>query len=351
MRTQRIPGICWRLVDLKGRKRRVKTTRKPSKDSADVETARVYVDPQYSPSFLIPQLDVLPFLVEQVIVYDPSKSNLRGWGYRYRRFSEFVDSGVFVPMSPGDKTLSEYQDRCQLVRDEVVDTQAFLAEYDRAIQEDLSDEGFLEIVKSLSKSGFMANPRDVAFSLNWDLILSSALRAPILCDEKHQLVWEYKMGLSPDVLQETIDASQMEKVKVLQKFLSKALGVLPLDLPVDYVVDFRKDSCARNFRLWFGKQISAAMRAEKVSEVETDTYLLEDFKELADTYSKKSKKWGAAATGATALAVTLVAGPLGGAASLGGQLVFPSIIRKLQKKYGRHNWVLVLVDMKKRLRQ
>lgn len=313
-----------------------------------LEDSRIYVDPHYNPGFFVQKFDVLPFLIDHAIIYDPSKKKIERWGYNFERFLDFVEAGIIIPLSPGDEFLKEYPEKRQIVRSEVINTNIFFADYDRAVQDDLNDPGFLKIAKSLSKGKVIDDLNDVAFSLNWDLIVTSALHSPILYDDRQQTLWNYKIGTAIGLAPENNNLSEIEQMIVLQKFLYRAIGKLPIHLPVDTILDFRRDNAAINFRKWLRDQVGIAMDAKKEIQIEIDEHLFQEFKELSNSYQKKSTRLGAVATGALAVSVGLVAGPIGGVASLGGQLIFPSIIRKLQAKYSHNNWALLLVDIKKK---
>ncbi|MCK4443497.1 MAG: hypothetical protein KAW09_03070 [Thermoplasmata archaeon] len=317
-------------------------------ESRKSEPNRIYVDPFYNPDVFVRRFDVLPFLTDQALIYNPSRQNLQRWGYGFRRFAEFVKCNVFVPLSPGNEALSEYRKDHQLIRRQIMDESRFFAEYDRAVEEDANDEEFREIVESLYDSDVPSNPRDVSFSLNWDIIVASCLRAPALCDSECRRLWEYKIGTRTVSAARDEDAPTVQQVAMLERFLYEALGSLPLHLAVEDILDFRKDKCAVNFRKWFHEKARIVMDAEKVTHIDADAQLFREFKELGESYDKKSAGIGAVVTAAVAVGVSLVAGPISGAASLAGQLVFPRIVRKLQKKYSHRNWVLVLIDLRKR---
>jgi hypothetical protein len=307
----------------------------------------VFVDPCYDPSFFIPQLDVLPFLIDNVIIYNPSKRNLKRWRYKLKRFSEFVDAGIFVPLSPEDELLIDYPSEFQLTRKDIITTKKFLAEYDRAVEYDLDDEKFLKIAKSLSKRGVVTDPHDVAFSLNWDLIVTSTLGIPIIYDERQKALWNYKIGTGMGTVKKTDNITDIKQATVVKKFFYKTIGRLPIHLSVDDILEFRKNKAAKNFRRWLRKETNIAIDAQKVTQIKIEEHLYKEYKELIDSYQKKKTKTSTAVKSVIAVIVGFIAGPAVGAASLGAEFAVPHVYRTLQSKYGHNNWALLLVKMKK----
>ncbi len=133
---------------------------------------RLLLDPDLNPQHLGEMLDVLPFLTDAVVVVDPSPKNLRRWHYDVSRFSELVDHRVFLPLFSADKC-GLY--KTEIERTDLFEDDEFWAEYESAIERDFEDAKFCHLAKRLE-----VDPHDAAFSMNWDLINSQILNAPIV---------------------------------------------------------------------------------------------------------------------------------------------------------------------------
>lgn len=301
----------------------------------------LYVDPEYSPDYYIEQLDVLPLLVDKVIVFDPTRHKLRNWNYPLERFSSLVENQVFVPLFLHREEGFQYK-TC-ISREDLLPDEFFFCEYDKAVDEDLGDAELVRIVESLG-----LDLHEIAFSLNWDLIVAQVFRSPILITSNLEALWQHKFRkVIYDVSAVTDIPESVKKSNVLDGFFYRTIRRLPIDLSVDEILEFRNDKSARGFRKWFGDEINKTMKMSNITDVLFDEEMYRDFNELLSTYNKKMNLASATITGIVAAVVGVLAGPLASLPSIGGPLLFPRIIKTLWKKFGPNNWIFVVLDLKK----
>jgi len=306
------------------------------------EGSKLYLDPFYSPSCYIEQLDVLPLLIDKIIVFDPSEGNLKTWNYPFDRFSSLVEERAFIPLFLDEEQGSPFE-TC-IFRKDLLPDESFFGEYDKAIDEDLNDAEFVRIVESLN-----LDLDTTAFSVNWDLIVSQVLMSPILTTDSLTVLWQYKFQkIIYDISAFSEIPESVMKSNVLRSFFYRTIERLPRDLSVDDILEFRSDRTAREFRKWFSNEINRIMTMSTVTEVSFDEELYRDFNELLGKYKDRINVVSGTVTGTVAAVVGILAGPLASLPSVGGPLILPRIIKTLWRKLGPNNWVFLMLGLKKK---
>jgi hypothetical protein len=294
-------------------------------------------------------LDSLTLLVDRVIVVDPTVLNLDSWRYPRGRFQRFAESGIFIPLfsrpSGGKPTYAS------LFRKEIMKDQFFLGDYSDAVEFDLNDADFCSLVRSKH-----LDPTEVAFSVNWDLILAQALQAPIVTSRKFIPVIHHKIAETADQFTQYLD--MRSRAIVLRRFLSRLNILCPQDLDPDLVIELRKEKAAKGFRTWFCKELERAMIAKRIARVRLDEKVYESFKQLLEEQEHKTSRISNVLTGVFAGIVGLLsqsAGIPAGAAAVPagafGALAFPKILTSLWKKVGPRNWLLIMADVSRTRRR
>ena len=320
-----------------------------------LEGSKVFVDPAYSPQFFIERLDVLPLLVDKVMVYEPSKANLKKWNYPIERFCEFVREGIFVPLfieRPIDIDVNEKQ--C-LFRTDLLEDFVFLREYDKAVSEDLEDREFEKLALNAC-GGNSKCVTDLIYSINWDIIVSQILETPIFINEDLKPLWKYKYEKTiRDISRITNTPELVDKSHIVKKFLYLKIHRLPMNLSIDEVKEFRKEKVATEFRRWLKEVFSRMVKEEEFKQVRPERDLLERFEELANTYRRKTQITGALIGGAIGVALSSLGANFAGIPSTIISLLtlplpyaFIRIIRKMWKLFGPNNWVFLLLDLEKK---
>lgn len=315
-----------------------------------LEGSKVFVDPAYSPQFFIERLDVLPLLVDKVIVYEPSKANLKKWNYPIERFCEFVREGIFVPLfieRPIDIDVNEKQ--C-LFRTDLLEDFVFLREYDKAVSEDLEDREFEELALDAC-GGNNKCVTDLVYSINWDIIVSQILETPIFINEDLKPLWKYKYEKTiRDISSITNTPELVDKSHIVKKFLLK-IGIPPMNLSIDEVKKFRKEKVATEFRRWLKEVFSRMVKEKEFRPMSPERDLLERFKELANTYSKRTQTIGETigiTLSSLAASFAIIPPTIIPLLTVALEYTFTRIIREIWKLYGPNNWVFLLLDFEKR---
>lgn len=301
-----------------------------------LEGSRIYVDPSYAPTTMKVKLDLMAFLVDKVVIYEPTRTNLIKWNYPQARFSEFVKHRVFVPLyveNPGESDADNY-----LTRKEILNDPDFFPQYEEAVEDDLEDNSFIRLVRLHKR-----DPNDVAFNVNWDLIVAQAIGAPILTTSKLRSVWQYKIGKFMDTLEQPVAVRHHD---VLQSFLYRALDKLPVDLTVEDILQFRREKRAMQFRNWLNSQLQEAMRARRILKTSPDEELFRSFSEVVNEYTSKTSNVSATLTAITTALVALVAPQLAPIPAISGQYVFSSLVKTVWKRFGPNNWVFMMLSVK-----
>jgi len=308
------------------------------------EGSRLYIDPSYSPVNHAEQLNILPLLIDNILVFEPTEENLKTWNYSFEKFSSLVEKRVFIPLFLNKEEAIPYK-TC-IFREDLIPNELFFGEYDKAIDADLRDSEFVRIAESQDLDSDV-----MAFSINWDLIVCQILRSPILTIDSLESLWRYKFQKTIydiDAVSEIPES--LKRSNVLQGFFYRSIERLPRDLSVDEILEFRSDRSATEFRKWFSNEIKKVMRMSTVTEVSIDEELLRGFNELLDKYKDKINLVSGTVTGVVAAVIGIFAGPLASLPSVGGPLVFPQIIKALWRKFGPNNWIFLMLKMKKKRR-
>ena len=216
--------------------------------------------------------------------------------------------------------------------------QIFLGNYTEAVEFNLDDPDFDSLIRSKH-----FDPEEIAFSLNWDLILAQVLQAPIVTSRGFAPVIQYKINETIDHIARHTNLSK--RAFVLRRFLSRLNLLFPQDLDPDVLIELRKEKPARKFRSWFGKEIERAMIASKVADVELDEALYRSFTELLSQQRQNRNRMATVLTGFLAGTVGLFTHGIGALPVTAlGAFAFPRIVTSLWKKMGPTNWVLILSD-------
>jgi len=310
-----------------------------------LEGSRIYIDPAYFPFSCAEQLNVLPLLIDKILVFEPSKENLKTWNYPFEMFSSLVEEQVFVPIFL-DKN-DEVPYRICIYREDLMPNELFFGEYEKAIDEDLNDSTFIQIAESMN-----LDPDIMAFSLNWDLIVAQILKSPILTTERLGALWLYKFQkMIYEINSITKIPESVKKSNILKSFFYRTIERLPSDLTVDEILEFRSDKAAREFRNWLSNEINKIMGMSKVTEVSFDEELYRDFTDLLDAYKDRINLVSCTITAIVAAIVGILAGPLASLPPIIGPLFFPKLVKAFWKKYGPNNWIFLMLELKNKTRK
>ncbi len=312
--------------------------------------SRVIVDPDLNGNDLSKTLDILLFLSDVVVVVDPTPSNLHRLHYDVRRFSQLVNNKMFLPLFSGAHN-PHYN--IEIDRKDMFDDDEFWAEYEKAIESDLEDDDFCELVERLD-----VDPEDTAFSLNWDLINAQLLNAPIISCKSFKPLLQYKLEKSNREIGLPGSHGPATEGPVLKRFLYRALGVLPSGLEVPQLAEFRKDQRAKRFRRWFSDELDRASEASRTAQVAFDQNIYDDFVELARSYENKGSNIMTGVTGLAGIVGSalgaVIGGPIGAAAGAApsaiGSYAFSGILKRVWERRSKHNWVFLFLDIRRKRR-
>lgn len=300
--------------------------------------SRVYVDPSYAPSEIVPHLHTLPLLVDNVVVCDPTSANLREWKYPHDRFWALVKQNVYTPLFT--KSSKRINDR-GLTRRDLIPDSSFVADYENAIEDDLHDDEFLARADKCN-----IDHREAAFSLNWDLLISQRLKSGMLLLSRNlRGLFLYKIQKTGRTISHFTEAER-EAVNIVR--FGCRIGLRSASsLPVDELIKLRKEKTAQHFRNWFGSTLGDAIAMRKITGIRPDQTLVDSYNELLNQHTQKANKVAAVSGIIVAGLAGIATGgyaaiPVGTAA----ELAFPRIMRFIWKKIGASNWVFLLADLK-----
>ena len=302
--------------------------------------SRVLVDPSLGRSNQTLEIDTLALLVDTVLVVDPTAENLADWHYEADRFEELVKAGAFLPIftkrsmdSDGLKHLSRY---------DILEDSRFFATYEEMIEEDRNDPLFRRICVERSQ-----DEDDLAFYLNWDLIMAQVLGAAVLTGSEHTAILEYKLGKlrgftsKPSIIPEAQDS------QLIRNFFHRAISRIPMDLSIDELNEFRREKSARRFREWLGVQFHEKMKGN-LGSMSVDEALFLEFQELINLVQSRTGKVSGLVTGITAGVMGLIGGPMVMVPALAVPFVFPRVLNEIWKRVGPNNWVILMIEMKEK---
>lgn len=163
---------------------------------------------------------------------------------------------------------------------------------------------------------------------------------PIACYKCKELIESYYYPQSLNFL------------KDVKNFISGINPLLPADLDIDKIKEFRKEKVVTTFRNWLEHSIYDVYSKQKYDKIEVDKYLLKEFNNMSSSYTEKNNLisysisatlggvLGYASTGS--LAGAGITGAIGTAAGY----PFSKCLRMIWKKYGPNPWVFLLADAK-----
>ena len=317
-----------------------------------IEGSKVYIDPAFT-KFCSDLLDILPLIVDRIIIYNPTNRNLRLWKYPEDRFYRLVDEKLIVPLFMEPVYDTNLENDKYLTRNELLDDYEFWYEYEKLIEEDLEDEEFKKVVQRIYRKNYDSKLFDITFSNNWNIIIMQIIESPIIMDSRFKPLLFYKFSKTLHDITNIIEIPPtVLKHTTLKRFLYCVLERLPRDLTVEEIISFRESKGAIRFRKWLEEEIIKALKAKKlIPSIRPYEEILRDFKELIDEYNKRID------TTAHVLSITLsgivgmIGGPIGGfltaASSLAGLLIFPKLLKKLWERFSPNNWIFLLLSMKK----
>lgn len=309
-------------------------------------TGTLLLDPSLGSRQFADIVDTLSLITDTIIIVDPSHQNLLNWKYDSRRFAKLVDHRLFLPIFPStnDNPFSTGISRQNLLADP-----DFFASYEIAIQHDLEDDIFVALAERLD-----LNPNDLAFNVNWDLIIAQLLGSPLMTPPPLLPVWQHKLQTSiRDLSAIATLPPEAKNAHVLTRFLHRVLNDLPSSLTTDQLLEFRKDDRSANFRKWFREQLEKGATSTHTSSLTLDDTIYRDFKNLAHAYARKAKTVSGTLTTLSSIAGTVIGAILGNVpgAVIGGlaplaSYPFQNTLHRVWRKRSPHNWVFVLMDIR-----
>src|SRR2546422_8468501 len=136
---------------------RVKTALQPS---------RVLLDPELLPEWGTVEIAGLPLLFDQVLVPEPSQSNLGRWGLDEKRMALLAEHKIMIPVSVGNTPLRNYPESVQVTRAKILPDKEFRLLYQEAVEPDLRDGQLDEVRVRVEGNLGRVLPLDVlAFNL------------------------------------------------------------------------------------------------------------------------------------------------------------------------------------------
>lgn len=316
--------------------------------------SKIYVDPSYSPSFFVDLIDILPFFIDKIVIYEPTDNNLDCWNYCKDRFSQFVDEGIFVPIFIDESSTNGKFSNKYICRKELIEESSFWRKYDGAVREDVENEDFINKVATVLGIGRKYPPdfdekiNELALCINWDIIVSQILKSPIFIHDKFKPLLEYKYQAIVSNFNRIYETpKEVENVEIFKKFMHRMTLSLPRDFSIDEIKEFRKERISREFRTWFEQKLNELIVVGKVSRIDLDEELQKEFYELTENYQNKINKTEVTITAAVAGLAGLYAGPAAAIPPIIGPFIFPNLITELWKNFGPNNWVFMLMDIKK----
>ena len=80
------------------------------------EASRVIVDPELLPGWGATEIAVLPLLFDQLLLPEPSLTNLDRWGLDRKQVTTLTEHGIVVPVTVANTPLSLYPSDLQITR-------------------------------------------------------------------------------------------------------------------------------------------------------------------------------------------------------------------------------------------
>lgn len=309
------------------------------------EGSRVIVDPELLPGWGAKEIAVLPLLFDQLLLPEPSLTNLDRWGLDRKRVATLTEHGIVLPVTVANAPLSIYPSDLQITRADLLPDPEFQRLYQDAVEFDLNDQE-LEGVRMRVEEGFdRALPLDiVAFNLNWDFLVSMCLGAPVASSHLTGPLWSYKLGLVG--LASVANDLSADAASELESFFTTYSLRLPSSLSIDELLELRRDSVARKFRDWFSGVVALARKREQTSGIRVNEQVTREFTDLLERRSARIDRAGDAITALFAVGVGSIVGVPEGVAAVLLNPVFRRLARRAASLWGAQRWIDVVVSLR-----
>ena len=309
------------------------------------EASRVIVDPELLPGWGATEIAVLPLLFDQLLLPEPSLTNLDRWGLDRKQVTTLTEHGIVVPVTVANTPLSLYPSDLQITRADLLPDPEFQRLYQEAVDFDLTDQELEGVRMRVEESFGRALPQDiVAFNFNWDFLVSMCTGAPVASSRLTGSLWTYKLSLVGSASVEN-DLSA-DAASELERFLTNYSLRLPSSLSMDELLELRRDSVARKFRAWFSGAVALARKRELASGVSVNEQVTRDFTDLLERRSARIDRAGDAITALFAVGVGSIVGVPEGVAAVLLNPVFKRLARRAASLWGAQRWIDVVVSLR-----
>lgn len=295
---------------------------------------------------------VFPLLYDKSLIY--TNNNNSNNNLMIEKNLDLFEERIFVPVAISEDNIpSNISIKYSITRKKIFDESLFSNKYKEIIKKDYTDEDlktllYKNIHISPDKNPEMYN--SVLYSLNWDLIFTQIFKAPIISNSKIQPIINYKYNTVAEHA-----STSLSHVSEIGTFLKKVNYALPHNLDIDDIKSFRRDKVAMRFRNWINSSLLDLYEKKNLNSITVDDYLHNEFKELLESYKKKTATVSMGISGLAGGAVgaafsqapaSVGLGAVGGMLANASAPVVSDLIIKIWKQLGPNPWVFLLNDIK-----
>ncbi len=309
--------------------------------------SKVYFDPTYFKGN-INIIKLTSLLTDKTLVYT-NKNILK---FPKQEFLSFINEGIILPVTIDENSIDKdiLNTGKVIIRKKLFHNGIFDKYYKTAIEEDKDDGDFKKLIENQFKCNKTNQEKllnNLSFSINWDIPFTQIFNCPLLANVSYKKIWEFKINkLDPSIYHPL----RLRYIQDVSKFLSEINILLPNNLTIDQIKEFRRDKASIQFRNWLEKNLFSATELT-YDKIELNKYLIQRFNELSKSYD-----------GSKNLISTSIGGCLGGitgwdiggltGAGIGsplGSVVGYSLsnaVKNIWKKVGTNRWVFLFMDYK-----
>ncbi len=294
-------------------------------------------------------IDTAALISDRVILVNPTVANLKFWEYPLKRFNALAKENLLIGIYLSEKPKHYEISGVHYARKDLIEDKLFFPDYDLAIELDSKDENLIELIQKTYSEKTSIEIEDYIYCLNWDLILAQVLNCPIISTTQQQSLWEYKVKQIFKEVSATQESLRVkDDVNLAMKIILDTTKQLPSDLTEEQILTFRRNSASKNFREWFGTELSKALVAESITGISHEEQIHQRFDELVSSHKDSLMLRTIVSSIGVAVINLLGFSPLTPVVPIAVNYGLPKLLRSIWKKYSKNNWVFFLLDMKKK---